>query len=147
MKKEWGGARPNAGRKPSSDTKEKSTLSLWVTEEEKAALKEYLAQIRIQEGKNTMKDTEVLKQALEKAVNECTEVRIKEVAASCGIKHIKSNDLRVMCASIIKAHPEYRLVQFTDGWDGNPSTLSLFEHGVITCCEYDDGSEYDEHKI
>ena len=49
-----------------------------------------------------MKDTEILKAALEKAITECNEIVIKDVASGCGIKHIKSNDLLVMCRNLMQ---------------------------------------------
>lgn len=67
-----------------------------------------------------MKDTEILKAALEKAITEQNEIIIKEVATSCGIKHIKSNDLLVMCQNLIRKTPEYRLVKFVK--PGQPDT-------------------------
>ena len=87
-----------------------------------------------------MNDTEILKAALEKAITECNEIVIKDVASGCGIKHIKSNDLLVMCRNLIRKNPKYRLVKFVKS--GQPdATASLFETGVITCMEYDTGVE------
>ena len=87
-----------------------------------------------------MKDTEILKAALEKAITEQNEIIIKEVAIGCGIKHIKSNDLLVMCRNLIRKNPEYRLVKFVK--PGQPdTTASLLETGVITRMEYDTGTE------
>ena len=51
--------------------------------------------------KTKMTNNEVLKQALEEALDERTEVKIKNVAAECGIKHISSNDLRVMVGNLL----------------------------------------------
>ena len=87
-----------------------------------------------------MKDTEILKAALEKAITEQNEIVIKEVAAGCGIKHIKSNDLLVMCRNLIRKNPEYRLVKFVKP-EQPDATASLFETGVITCMKYDAGTE------
>lgn len=95
-----------------------------------------------------MTTNEILKQALEQAVNERTEVRIKDVAAEHGIKHISSNDLRVMIGNLLRRHPEYRVVKIFDTAEElrrantNPATASLFQYGVLTCCEYDDGKNF-----
>lgn len=87
-----------------------------------------------------MTNNEILKTALEKAIEESNEVIIKDVAAAAGIKHIKSNDLLVICNNLIRKYPEYRLVKFVK--QGQPdATASLFETGAITCMEYDDGTE------
>ena len=51
---------------------------------------------------------EALKNALEQAVIDSNEVRIKEVMQSVGISHVAANDLAVMCKNIIRNHPEYR---------------------------------------
>lgn len=83
---------------------------------------------------------EQLKQALEQAVNDRNEVKIKEVMQSVGISHVAANDLAVMCKNIISKHPEYRIVKFVEPGQ-NPKTVSLQECGVLTCCEYDNGSE------
>lgn len=37
-------------------------------------------------------------------------------------------------------NPEYRIVKFVEPGQ-NPKTASLQECGVLTCCEYDNGSE------
>ena len=48
---------------------------------------------------------EALKNALEQAVIDSNEVRIKEVMQSVGISHVAANDLAVMCKNIIRKHP------------------------------------------
>lgn len=83
---------------------------------------------------------EKLKQALEKAIADSNEVKIKAVMQSVGISHVAANDLAVMCKNIIRNHPEYRIVKFVEPGQ-NTKTASLQEYGVLTCCEYDDGSE------
>ena len=83
---------------------------------------------------------EALKNALEQAVIDSNEVRIKEVMQSVGISHVAANDLMVMCKNIIRNNPEYRIVKFIEPGQ-NPKTASLQECGVLTCCEYDNGSE------
>lgn len=90
-----------------------------------------------------MTTNEILKAALEKAITERNEVIIKDVAANVGIKHIKSNDLLVICNKIISNNPEYRLVKFVEPGQSD-ATASLFQCGVITCMEYDDGREFSE---
>lgn len=102
------------------------------------------SKIVIEKGSETaMKDTEILKAALEKALSECNEVHIKDVAAECGIKHIKTNDLLVMCKNLLRKYPEYRLVKFLEPGQ-RPESVCIFQAGVLTCCEYDDGREYEE---
>ena len=88
-----------------------------------------------------MTNNEILKAALEKAITERNEIIIKDVAAAAGIKHIKSNDLLVMCNNLIRKHPEYRLVKFVEPGQSD-ATASLFQCGVITCMEYDNGNEF-----
>ena len=83
---------------------------------------------------------EQLKEALEQAILDSNEVKIKEVMQSVGISHVAANDLAVMCKNIIRKHPEYRIVKFVEPGQ-NPKTASLQECGVLTCCEYDNGSE------
>ena len=83
---------------------------------------------------------EALKNALEQAVIDSNEVRIKEVMQSVGISHVAANDLAVMRKNIIRNNPEYRLVKFIEPGQ-NPKTARLQECGVLTCCEYDNGSE------
>lgn len=83
---------------------------------------------------------EALKKALEQAVIDSNEVKIKEVMQNVGINHIAANDLAVMCKNITRKHPKYRLIKFIEPGQ-NPKTASLQECGVLTCCEYDDGSE------
>lgn len=83
---------------------------------------------------------EALKNALEQAVIDSNEVKIKAVMQSVDISHVAANDLAVMCKNIIRKHPEYRIVKFV-ALGQNPKTASLQECGVLTCCEYDDGSE------
>ena len=83
---------------------------------------------------------EQLKQALEQAVMDRNEVIIKEVMQSVGISHVAANDLAVMCKNITRNNPGYRIVKFTEPGQ-NPKTASLQECGVLTCCEYDNGSE------
>lgn len=95
-----------------------------------------------------MANNEILKQALEQALNERTEVKIKDVAAECGIKHIGSNDLRVMIGNLVRRYPEYRVVKMFDTEEelertnNNPAAASLFQYGVLTSCEYDDGRNF-----
>ena len=43
---------------------------------------------------------EQLKQALEQAIVDSNEVKIKEVMQSVGISHVAANDLMVMCKNI-----------------------------------------------
>ena len=86
---------------------------------------------------------EVLKNALEQAIIDRSEVRIKEVMQSVGISHVAANDLMVMCKNIMRRNPGYRLVKFVKPGQ-NPQTASLQECGVLTCCEYDDGSGYND---
>ena len=83
---------------------------------------------------------EQLKQALEQAVMDRNEVIIKEVMQSVGISHVAANDLMAMCKNITRNNPGYRIVKFTEPGQ-NPKTASLQECGVLTCCEYDNGSE------
>lgn len=83
---------------------------------------------------------EKLQKALEQAVADSNEVNIKEVMKSVGISHVAANDLMVMCQNIIRKHPEYRIVKFVEPGQ-NPEIASLQECGVLTCCEYDNGSE------
>ena len=83
---------------------------------------------------------EQLKQALEQAIVDSNEVKIKEVMQSVGISHVAANDLMVMCKNIIRNHPGCRIVKFIE-LGQNPKTASLQECGVLTCCEYDNGSE------
>lgn len=78
---------------------------------------------------------EALKNALEQAVIDSNEVR-----QSVGISHVAANDLAVMCKNIIRNHPGYRIVKFIEPGQ-NSKTASLQECGVLTCCEYDNGSE------
>ena len=67
---------------------------------------------------------EALKNALEQAVIDSNEVRIKEVMQSVGISHVAANDLAVMCKNIIRNNPEYRLVKFIEpGQNPFQSTL------------------------
>ena len=79
---------------------------------------------------------EALKNALEQAVIDSNEVRIKEVMQSVGISHVAANDLAVMCKNIIRNHPGYRIVKFIEPGQ-NPKTASLQECGVLICCEYE----------
>ena len=83
---------------------------------------------------------EALKNALEQAIMDRNEVSIKEVMQSVGISHVAANDLMVMCKNIIRNNPGYRIVKFVPAGQ-NPKTASLQECGVLTCCEYDNGSE------
>lgn len=83
---------------------------------------------------------EALKNALEQAIMDSNEVKIKEVMQSVGITHVAANDLAVICKNIVRKHPEYRIVKFVAPGQ-NPQTASLQECGVLTCCEYDNGSE------
>lgn len=83
-----------------------------------------------------MKNQE-LKQALEQAVVDSNEVKIKKVMQSVGISHINANDLLVMCKNIIRKNPEYRIVRFVEQGQ-NPKTASLQECGVLTCCKYEE---------
>ena len=87
-----------------------------------------------------MTNNEILKAALQKAIAESNEVVIKDVATACGIKHIKSNNLLVMCRNLIRKNPQYRLVKYIKPGQ-HDATASLFETGVITCMEYDTGIE------
>lgn len=82
-----------------------------------------------------MKDTKILKAALEKALRESNEVHIKDTAAACGIKHINTNDLLVLCKNLIRKFPDYRLIKFLEIGQ-RPQSVSLFESGVLTCCNY-----------
>ena len=54
-----------------------------------------------------MKDIEIFKAALEKAITERNIIILKDVAAECSIKHIKTNDLLVMCNNLVRKNPEY----------------------------------------
>lgn len=69
---------------------------------------------------------EELKNALEQAVIDSNEVRIKEVMQSVGISHVAANDLAVMRKNIIRNHPEYRLIKFVEPGQ-NQKTASLQE--------------------
>lgn len=84
-----------------------------------------------------MKDTQILKIAIENAYNDYNEIVIKDIAKKCNIQHINSNDLCVLCRNFCRKHPEYRLVKIVPNLHQNPSTYSLFEYGVLTCIEYD----------
>lgn len=97
------------------------------------------SKIIIERESETMKETQILKAALRKALTESNEVHIKDVAAACGIKHIKTNDLLVICKNLLREYPEYRLAKFLEPGQ-RPESVSIFEAGVLTCCEYDDSA-------
>lgn len=59
-------------------------------------------------------DKQKLKQALTEALEELTEVRIRDVAHSIGIGHIGSNDVRVVAENLLRYHPDYRFVIMSD---------------------------------
>lgn len=80
-------------------------------------------------------ETQKLKQAPE-ALEEMTEVRIRDVAHSIGIGHIGSNDVRVMAENLLRSHPDYRFVVMSDH---KGQVTRAFENGVLTCCEYEEG--------
>lgn len=81
-------------------------------------------------------DVQKLKQALTEALEEMTEVRIRDVAHSIGIGHIGSNDVRVMAENLLRSHPDYRFVIMSDH---KGQVTRAFENGVLTCCEYEEG--------
>ncbi|WP_297862017.1 hypothetical protein [uncultured Acidaminococcus sp.] len=83
-----------------------------------------------------MKDTQRLKEALLKAieVDTLTVIPIHDIALSLGIKHMASNDIRVMAQNICRKHPDYQLVALTK--PGQP--WSAFVDGVLTCCDFSD---------
>lgn len=81
-------------------------------------------------------ETQKLKQALTEALEEMTEVRIRDVAHSIGIGHIGSNDVRVMAENLLRSHPDYRFVIMSDH---KGQVTRAFENGVLTCCEYEEG--------
>ena len=77
-----------------------------------------------------MKDTEILKAALEKAITERNTIILKDIAAECSIKHIKTNDLLVMCNNLVRKNPEYKLYRLI--YKGQPeATASLFQTGAL----------------
>lgn len=69
------------------------------------------------------------------------EISIKEVAQSAGVTRLTSEEIREIVFRFQKSYPEYRLVLFSDTSD-KMRYASLWENGVLTCLEYDDGSEY-----
>lgn len=81
-------------------------------------------------------ETQKLKQALAGALEEMTEVRIRDVAHSIGIGHIGSNDVRVMAENLLRSHPDCRFVIMSDH---KGQVTRAFENGVLTCCEYEEG--------
>lgn len=83
-----------------------------------------------------MKDTEILKTALEKALRESNEVHIKDVALKLNIKHINTDELIKICKCLLKTFLEYKLIKFLSPGQ-RPESVSLFESGVLTCCKYD----------
>ena len=76
--------------------------------------------------------------ALKKELSECAEVKIKAVMNNNGIARMKTADIREVCGKILKLFPDYRIVYMPD--EKIPH-CSLYEHGVLTCCEYDDGEK------
>ena len=94
-----------------------------------------------------MKDTEILKAALEKAITERNIIILKDVAAECSIKHIKTNDLLVMCNNLVRKNPEYKLYRLI--YKGQPeATASLFQTGALIRkgWEYEEINVADKHE-
>lgn len=92
-----------------------------------------------------MTTNQTLKAALEKAITECNIIILKDVAAECGIKHIKTNDLFVMCNNLIRKNPEFKLVKLI--YKGKPdATASLFQTGALIRkgWEYEEVEEVEE---
>lgn len=77
--------------------------------------------------------------ALKQELTECTEVKIKAVMNANNIARMKTNDIREVCDKLLKTFPDYRIVYMPDT---KIPHCSLYEHGTLTCCEYDDGKEY-----
>lgn len=85
-----------------------------------------------------MKETEMLKNELERLSSELNHISIKEAASALGIKHVNSNDVRVMAANFIRRHPEYKFVLIVD--KNCQRCYSAFENGCLTCCEFEEES-------
>lgn len=83
-------------------------------------------------------EKERLYKVLEKAVSEKNEIHLKEEMTAAGIGRVCTADLREVCVKITKAHPECRIVRFVSRIN---EPASLYENGVLTCCEYDDGDD------
>lgn len=82
-----------------------------------------------------MKDwKEEMLSSLETEAETLKEIRFHDVAASHGYSHIKTQDVRDIMDAFCKKHPEYRPVLMLD-YEGQ--NASLFTHGVLTMCEYD----------
>lgn len=73
--------------------------------------------------------------ALETEAETMKEIRFHDVAVARGYNHIKTQDVRDIMNAFCKKHPEYRPVIMLD-YEGQ--NASLFTHGVLTECQYDD---------
>lgn len=81
-----------------------------------------------------LSDTQQLKFAVMEALEEMTEVRIRDVAYSIGLNHVQSNDISVLCDNLLRRYPDYRLIMMLD----HPNAgSSAFQNATLTCCEYD----------
>lgn len=82
-----------------------------------------------------LSDTQKLKYATIEALQEMTEVRVRDVAYSIGLTHVASDDVRVMCENLLKRYPDYRMVMMLDHPD---QVASAFMNATLTSCEYED---------